>query len=385
MTDVESSPEEAKISLRNLSMVIALILITAFFALHPKGGMFLSPQNLYNLSIELTVTATLALGMLLILLIGEIDLSAGSGVGMIGGLAAVLITVHQWPAIASLISSILVAVVVWWAMGTLIVKARVPSFIITLGGLLIFKGLHWMVIENATVPVAPGGQANLYSLLTTWDFPRIGSWILVGVVAFALTVQAIKKRKSQQTHGFKVEDGTTAFLKVFVAIQGLILLVIIMNQHKGVPLALVILGVVATCIYLITSHTKLGRYLYAIGGNVEAASLSGVPVMKVTILAYVIFGIIVALTGFLQTAYGGYSTTTVGALMELDAIAACVIGGTSLKGGRGTVAGVLFGALIMAVLLNGMTLLAVSPEAKLIARGSVLVLAVWMDVFMNKK
>ena len=148
---------------------------------------------------------------------------------------------------------------------------------------------------------------------------------------------------------------------------------------------MVILGVVATCIYLITSHTKLGRYLYAIGGNVEAASLSGVPVMKVTILAYVIFGIIVALTGFLQTAYGGYSTTTVGALMELDAIAACVIGGTSLKGGRGTVAGVLFGALIMAVLLNGMTLLAVSPEAKLIARGSVLVLAVWMDVFMNKK
>ena len=123
--------------------------------------------------------------------------------------------------------------------------------------------------------------------------------------------------------------------------------------------------------------------MYAIGGNEEAARLSGVPVEGVVIVGFMTLGLIVALTGFLQTAYGGYTTTTVGNLMELDAIAACVIGGTSLKGGRGSVLGVLFGALIMAVLLNGMTLLAVSPELKYIARGAILVLAVWMDVWLS--
>ena len=134
-----------------------------------------------------------------------------------------------------------------------------------------------------------------------------------------------------------------------------------------------------------TQHTPFGRYLYAIGDHEEAAVLSGLPVQKIVIGAYAMLGAIVALTGFMQTAYAGASTTTVGDLMELDAIAACVIGGTSLKGGRGTVLGVLFGALIMTSLLNGMTLLAVSPEMKFITRGLVLILAVWMDVTLAKK
>jgi D-xylose transport system permease protein len=143
--------------------------------------------------------------------------------------------------------------------------------------------------------------------------------------------------------------------------------------------------VVAFLIYALTTQTPFGRYLYAIGGNEEAAVVSGVPVARVTIGAFLIMGIIVAVTGFLQTAYSGASTTTVGSLMELDAVAACVIGGTSLRGGRGTVGGVLLGALIMAALLNGMTLLAVSPEAKYIARGLVLGLAVWADVRLSRR
>jgi D-xylose transport system permease protein len=141
-----------------------------------------------------------------------------------------------------------------------------------------------------------------------------------------------------------------------------------------------ILSAVAFVVWVLTQHTPWGRYLYAIGGNEEAAVISGVPVARVTIGAFTLMGAIVALTGFMQTAYGGASTTTVGDLMELDAVAACVIGGVSLRGGRGTVLGVLFGALIMACLLNGMTLLAVQPEQKFIARGLVLILAVWMDV-----
>ena len=169
-------------------------------------------------------------------------------------------------------------------------------------------------------------------------------------------------------------------MRLFLGAQLIVLFVIVTNQFRGVPLPSLILGAVALAVWLITRHTAFGRYLYAIGGNEEAAVLSGIPVERVTVWAFTLMGAIVALTGFLQTAYIGSSTTTVGDLMELDAVAACVIGGVSLKGGRGSVPGVLFGALIMACLLNGMTLLSVEPEKKFIARGLVLILAVWMDV-----
>lgn len=383
-----------KISIRDLSMGIALFLICAFFALHPKGEQFLSPQNLSNLSIELAITATLALGMLLVLLPGMIDLSVGSGVGMLGGVASVLIIcpayicgfeMAGWPAPLALLVTLLFGMLLWYLMGRLIAYQKVPAFIITLGGLLIFNGIHWLVIRNSTIPVTPGGTENIFSMLTTYYFPPWAGYLIFIFVSAAFVRSVLKNRKSRKEYGFKLEEAELTFLKTFIGIQILLLLVVVMNLHKGLPLSLVILGVVSWLIQMLTRNTPFGRYLYAIGGNEEAARLSGIPVEKVIVGAYVILGIIVGLTGFMQTAYGGYSTTTVGKLMELDAIAACVIGGTSLKGGRGSVLGVLFGALIMATLLNGMTLLAVSPELKLIARGSVLVLAVWMDVVLARK
>lgn len=158
-----------------------------------------------------------------------------------------------------------------------------------------------------------------------------------------------------------------------------------LNQFRGVPMSVIILCAIAFGIYVLTQHTAFGRYLYAIGGNEEAAYVSGVPVNRTVITAFAIAGGLVAITGFLQTAKTGYSTTAVGQLMELDAIAACVIGGVSLKGGRGTVMGVMFGSLIMASLINGLTLISADPAIKFIARGTVLVLAVWMDVRLNKK
>ncbi|HMP75706.1 MAG TPA: ATPase [Kiritimatiellia bacterium] len=374
---------------RFFAMGVALILISAFFALHPQGGQFLGARNLSNLSIELSITAVLALGMLLVLLPGLIDLSVGSGVGLLGGVAAVLIMQPAnlipgagagWSAPAALAVTLAVAVLVWTGMGALIMRFRIPAFIITLGGLLVFKGLHWAVIRNATVPVVPGGQENAFSLLTTYYLPPSAGFAACGIVALALAWSRWRQRAQRRQHGLPVPSATQDFLQVFVSVQVLVLCVLVMNQHKGLPFPLLVLGLTALLVQVLTRHTPFGRHLYAIGGNEEAARLSGINVNGRAILAFAVLGGIVALTGFMQTAYGGYSTTTVGNLMELDAIAACVIGGTSLKGGRGSVLGVLFGALIMAVLLNGMTLLAVSPEMKLIARGIVLVLAVWMDV-----
>lgn len=363
---------------REWFMLGALVAIWAFFAW--QEPVFLSARNLSLLSIELAVTATLALGMLLVLLPGQIDLSAGSGVGLAGAVAAVLITWHGVPAPVALLIATVGALVVWGLMGALVIVERVPAFIITLGGLLVFRGLHWLVINNSTVPVVAGGSQNAYSMLTTSFLSPVTGYVIAAVVIAALWLVSQRARTARLKLGLPVADSERHVIGLIVAAQILALVVIVANGYRGVPLALLILAAVAVLVHVITRHTTFGRCLYAIGGNEEAAVVSGVPVRNTVIGAFALMGIIVALTGFMQTAYSGATTTTIGSLMELDAIAACVIGGTSLRGGRGSVLGVLFGALIMASLLNGMTLMAVSPEIKYIARGGVLALAVWLDL-----
>jgi D-xylose transport system permease protein len=364
--------------MRELSMGIALLAIWTYFAL--EQPVFLSARNLSLLAIELSVTATLALGMLLVLLPGQIDLSAGSGVGLCGAIAAVLVFWQRVPAFWALFCALLFAIIVWSAMGALIVVQRIPAFIITLGGLLVFKGLHWLTIRNQTVPVAEGGEINLFAALTAYYVPPRAGYVLAVAVIAVIVLGRLRARSRRQRHGIAVDDAETSFLKLFVAAQLIALAAVVTGQYRGVPLAALMLGAIAFAIQVLTQHTPFGRYLYAIGSNEEAALVSGVPIRKTVIGAFALMGAIVALTGFMQTAYGGASTSTVGSLMELDAVAACVIGGTSLRGGRGSVLGVLFGALVMASLLNGMTLMALAPEIKLIARGAVLSVAVWLDV-----
>ena len=371
------------VSVRDFSMIFALLGIWVFFAI--ADPQFLSSRNLTNLLIELSITAVLALGMLVVLLTGEIDLSVGSGVGLTGGIASVLIFFYGWPAWGAMLASLSVALILWYLMGKLITSHEVPSFIITLGGLLVFKGLFWLVIRNQTVNVSRGGEENIMSMLTVFSFSGFTSFSLWAVITFLLFCFMVKKRRAQKEYGFEQESFEKSYLKTFIICQVLLLVTIVLVQFRGVPVSLMILGLVATAVFVLTKHTAFGRYLYAIGGNKDAAIISGIAVPKIICMSYMILGGLVALTGFMQAAYQGSSTSTVGDLMELDAIAACVIGGTSLKGGRGTVGGVIIGAFIMTSLLNGMTLLAVSPELKLIARGGVLVFAVWMDVYFARK
>lgn len=380
---MSSISPRAGFSLRNLSLLGALVAIFVFFA--TQNEQFLSARNLSILLIDLSITAVLAIGMLLIILPGHIDLSCGSGVGLLGGLAAVLVIEQHLPAPVAMGASFVLALALWTGMGALIVFERIPAFIITLGGLLVFKGAHWLVIHNATIPVASGGSDNIYSLLTTWYLPKPAGYGLAAAVAAVFVWGQVAARRRRAAFGFAPEAVPLFVLRLVGLATGSVAFVVVANAYKGVPLSALILGAVAVGVWVITRHTPFGRHLYAIGGNEEAAFVSGIAVKRVVLGAFALMGAITALTGFLQTAYAGYSTTTVGQLMELDAIAACVIGGTSLKGGRGTVGGVLFGALIMASLLNGMTLLAVSPEIKFIARGVVLALAVWMDVRAGRR
>jgi D-xylose transport system permease protein len=363
-------------------MVIALLAIWGFFA--AMSPAYLSARNLSHLSVELAINAVLALGMFLVILPGQVDLAAGSGVGLFGGIAAVLIFNYLQPAPLAMIIAAALAVVLWALMGAIIIIEGIPAFIITLAGLRIFQGLHWLVIQNGTIPVEIPNQPNIYAMLTTWYLPPVFGWILAALVVIALVRAELVKRKRRAAHALEIDPGEITYSKLFVAAQLIILLVIVANQFHGIPLPVLILGVVAFSIHMLTQHTRLGRHLYAIGGNQEAAAISGIPVAKTVIIAFAIAGLIVAVTGFMQTAYIAHSTTTVGEYMELDAVAACVIGGASLRGGKGNVVGVLFGALIMASLLNGMILMAVAIEKQLIARGAVLALAVWMDVRMGR-
>ena len=380
--DSRLSTLDSRLKWRDFSMIIALVVIGVVFSV--ASPTFVSARNLSNLAVELSITAVLALGMLMIIVTSHVDLSVGSGAGLFGGLAAVLVFERQWPAPLAMLLALAAALAVWTLMGAIIVRQKVPAFIITLAGLLVFKGLHWLVIHNATIPIAPGGNPNAYSLLTTYYVPNIVGYALAALVVAAMGWSRVVSRRERAALGLEVESFEDAYARVFIAGQLVFLFVVVCNQYRGIPLSALILGTTAFVVWLVTQHTRFGRYLYAIGGNEEAARISGIAVDKVVIGAFAAMGGIVAITGFMQTAYSGASTTTVGSLMELDAIAACVIGGTSLRGGRGTVTGVLFGALIMASLLNGMTLLAVSPEIKFIARGLVLALAVWMDVRLGR-
>jgi D-xylose transport system permease protein len=374
---------QSRLSARDFSMLIALTAIVGYFTL--RAPSFLGARNLSMLVIELSITAVLALGMLLVIVPGEIDLSVGSGVGLMGGIASVLVFQHHWAAPLAMGLVLVLGIAMWIGMGALIVRQRVPSFIITLGGLLVFKGLHWLVIQSATVPVAAGGATNLFSLLTTYYLPPLVGLALAIAVALAIASSAFRARQRRKALGLRPDDSDFTVMKVLVAAQGLLLFVLVTNRYRGLPLTAVVLGSVAFGVSVLLQRTPFGRHLYAIGGNQEAAIVSGIAVDRAVIASFGIMGAIVSLTGLLETAYAGASTTTVGSLMELDAVAACVIGGTSLRGGRGTVLGVLFGALIMATLLNGMTLLAVAPEIKFIARGVVLALAVWMDVRLSRR
>lgn len=356
-------------------------LILCFAILSPE---FLTPRNLSMLLIELSITAVLAVGMLVVILPGHIDLSAGSGVGLIGGVAAVLIFRAGWPAPVALFAAFAVALAIWASMGMLIARTGIQSFIVTLGGLLAFKGAFWLTIHSSTVPISTRGEDNVLTVLTTYYLPPRVGLALAAAFAVACGLLTWMWRRQAAAEGEIVESGELSFLRVMAASQLVLLVVLVCNRYRGLPLAFVILCVVALAVHVVVSRTPFGRYLYATGGNAEAAALCGIPIKRLIVMAYTLMGAFVALTGFLQTSYAGASTVSVGELMELDAIAACVIGGASLKGGRGTVLGTLFGATVMATLLNAMTLLAITPEIKYIVRGVVLVVAVLFSLRFAK-
>jgi D-xylose transport system permease protein len=358
-----------------LALLIAVALIWAFFSYHTEGG-FLTPRNLSNLMRQMAITGIVACGMSLVIIAGEIDLSVGSLLGLLGGIAAVLDVTHHLPLPATLAAVLVVGLLIGLFNGYLTAYLGIPSFIVGLGGMLAYRGIVLGVTGGTTIaPVSDDmvyiGQAYLSPTL------GIALGVLLFVVAFYLILQ---QRSSKARHALEVAPVWRDAAKL--AILGVVLaaFVITFNSYEGIPLPVLLLLALLGIFSYVTTQTVFGRRVYSVGSNMEATRLSGINVKSIKLWIFGIMGLMCALAGIVNTARLAAGSPSAGTSGELDAIAACFIGGTSMRGGSGTVHGALIGALVMASLDNGMSMLDVDTYWQMIVKGAILTLAVWVDV-----
>lgn len=364
-------------------MLLALVVIWLFFqwaTIDERNpyGLFLGAVNFSKLLQQMSVTGVLAVGMLMVIVSGNIDLSVGAVVGLAGGIAALT---QGWGLGPSLAAAILVGLLIGALQGTLAAYARIPAFIVTLGGLEAWRGVILKLTKGATIPVE---LPFFRSLGRDFLHPRIGIGLAVAGIG-ALVWSNIRRKRARQRHGITALSTGAVALRVVVPSLGIVAFIFLMNKAGGVPIPVIFLLAVAILGAFLTTNTTFGRYLYAIGGNPDAARLSGINLQRYILAAFCLMGALAGLASILHTARVGSASPDAGTLMELDAIASCVIGGTSLMGGRGTVFGAVLGALILASLDNGMSLLNVESWAQYVVKGGVLVAAVGFDMFGRRK
>ena len=367
-------------SLRAYIMIAVLGLIWAYFH-WATDSIFLTPRNLSNLMTQMSVTAILAVGMLMVIVSGNIDLSVGSVLGFAGGVAAYSVTVWEYGLPTAIILAITVGVLIGLFHGFLTAYFNIPAFIVTLGGLLAWRGaVKWQLGGN-TVPISN----ETFKAIGNENLPMTFGWILAAVAIAFVLFMAYRNARSVKDYGLGEANYTGELLKSIVPIGGIIAFIIVMNAYQGVPIPVLILVVVALFGAFLTNSTTFGRYLYAIGGNPDAARLSGINNKANILKVYALLGALTGVAALIFTARVGSAAPDAGVLKELDAIAACVIGGASLMGGRGTIFGACLGALIMASLDNGMSLLNVRDFMQDIIKGSILVAAVGLDMMGRKQ
>ncbi|HEX8087808.1 MAG TPA: sugar ABC transporter permease [Blastocatellia bacterium] len=364
-------------TLRAYTMLFALVAIWLFFQ-WATSGIFLSPRNFSNLFQQMAVTGVLAVGMLMVIVAGQIDLSVGSVVGLAGGVAALT---QGWGLLPSLASAIVVGLLIGAVQGSLVAYANIPAFIATLGGMLAWRGVILGLTKGSTYPVTLPVFRSIGRDLVA---PIIG--IVIAVIAIAAVVWLVFSRnRARRRHGLAAAAAAATITRIAFPAIVIAAFIYLMNSQGGVPIPVIILLTVALAGAFLTQNTTLGRYLYAIGGNPDAARLSGINLRRHILAAFCLMSALAGVASIIHTARVGSASPDAGTLMELDAIAACVIGGTSLMGGRGTVFGACLGALIMASLDNGMSLLNVQSYTQYIVKGAVLVAAVGFDMLGRRR
>ena len=358
-----------------LALRFAIALIWAFFSFKTEGG-FISPRNLSNLMRQMAITGILACGMVFVIIAGEIDLSVGSLLGLLGGVAAVLDVSHHMSLPLIIVLVLACGLLMGLFNGYLVAYAGIPSFIVGLGGMLAYRGIVLGVTDGATVaPVSP----DMVMLGQGYLSPALG--VGLGLVLFALAaVLTWRQRVSLALHQLPVAPIWRDGLKLVAIALVLFAFVRTLNSYEGIPFPVLLLLVLLGVFSYVATQTVFGRRIYAVGSNMEATRLSGVNVRSVKLWIFGLMGLMCALAGLINTARLAAGSPSAGTAGELDVIAACFIGGTSMRGGSGTVYGALIGALVMASLDNGMSMLDVDSYWQMIVKGFILTVAVWVDV-----
>lgn len=368
---------------RDYGLVIALLLITLFFEYTTNGVLF-QPLNLTNLILQNSYVVVMALGMLLVIVAGHIDLSIGSIVGFVGALAALLMVHYGIDPFTATIVCLAVGAAIGGLQGAFVAYLGIPSFIVTLAGMLVFRGLTLALLQGASIGPFP----EVFQLLAKGFLVNFaGPWtaMLMGLVlALLLLGMNWQRRAVQVRHGSQPDS-----LASFVARNGIVTAVILafayqMSSYRGLPNVLLVMFVLVMIYRFVTTRTTIGRRIYALGGNIKAARLSGIKTERLTFLTFANMGALAGLAGMIFAARLNTATPKAGVGFELDVIAACFIGGASAAGGIGKVSGVVIGAFIIGVMNNGMSILGIGIDYQQVIKGIVLLAAVCLDVY-NKK
>lgn len=389
LADTVTMKELFRRNMRQYTMIAALVVIWIFFAVMTDGT-FISPRNLSNLFLQTVTVAIVACGMVLIIVTGNIDLSVGSVAGFCGAVGAVLQVKYGWDTPSTILAVLITGLIIGAWHGFWVAWKKVPAFIVTLASMLAFRGAILGVTGGATIsPMRDSfkeiGTGYIPDLFTARGGFNDTSAFLAAVGIILFVWFEIRQRKKRAETGFQqhplwMDAGRIAVISL--AIAGAFSIMIF---NEGIPYAVLVLLAVVLLFRFIGDRTVFGRRLYAIGGNADAAMLSGISIRKNIMALYMLFGSLVALAGIVMTARLNAATTSAGMNMELDAIAAAVIGGTSLMGGEGKITGAVIGALIMSSLDNGMSLMNIDITWQYIIKGLILLTAVWADVSMRSR
>jgi putative multiple sugar transport system permease protein len=377
-----------KNNIREYGMLIALIVIMIFFYFM-TDGILMKPINITNLVLQNSYVIIMALGMLLIIVSGWIDLSVGSVAAFVGAIAGVMIVKWEWNWVLVIGICILIGCLIGAWQGYWVAYLKIPAFIVTLAGMLIFRGLTLVMVRGEAIGPFPEGFRNISGGYIPDFFHYEGfhlTTIVVGVlVAILLIFADMRTRRNQQKYGFEVTPLSFFIIKQVLITAAVMGFCYLMASYKGIPNLLVIMFPLVAIYSFLTNQTVIGRRIYALGGNEKAARLSGVNTQRLLFLTFVNMGALAALAGMVVASRLNSSTPNAGEGFELDVIAACFIGGASASGGIGTVIGAVVGAFLVGVLNNGMSILGVGIDWQKVVKGMVLLLAVLFDVYNKNK
>ncbi len=381
-----------KANIRDYALLLSLLAIMIFFQFTTNGTLFM-PVNMTNIILQNSYIVIMALGMLLIIVAGHIDLSVGSVSGFIGAVAAVMMVNQKIDPLTTTVVCIAFGAVIGGVQGYFTAYYKIPAFIVTLAGMLIFKGLALTVLGGASVGPFP----KSFQLLSSGYVPDIFSMtlfggpfnllaMLIGAGVTALIIYFnIQERRNQQVHGL-AEEPDVIFIGrnvlIAVAFLGFSFL---MARYKGLPNVLIVMFALITLFVFLTTRTTMGRRVYALGGNEKAAKLSGIDTERLTFWIFVIMGALAGLAGLVFAARLNVATPKAGAGFELEVIAACFIGGAATTGGVGKIVGAVIGAFIIGVMNNGMSIMGIGIDWQQVIKGAVLMFAVFLDVYYKNK